>query len=115
MAIGAITSPGRAYDAAGNDGRTRVRDVVMTTVSTYTTGGSPILPAQVGLRSKIESVLNAGVARLTSNSSTSIPIAVAYQADGSVKLVCYVAATGAEQANGADLSTFSVRLTFIGT
>lgn len=115
MAIGTITSPGRAYDAAGNDGRTRIRDVVLTAGANYTTGGSIVLPSQVGLRSNIESVLNAGVARLTTNSSTSLPIAVAYQADGSVKLVAYVAATGAEQANGANLSTFSARLTFIGT
>lgn len=63
---------------------------------------------------RIDSVLGTGQARTTAGGAATIPLAVAYQADGSIKLQSYVAATGAEQAGNANLSTFSARLTFVG-
>lgn len=114
MAIGAISKiTPYSGDYAVTNKRARPRDVVLPT--SYTTGGDTITPAAVGLYRRIEQVFGAGIARTTSGGAAIIPIAVAYQADGSVKLQAYVAATGAEQSAAANLSTFSVRLTFIGT
>lgn len=114
MAIGTVTKIQPSGDFANGNKRQRVRDVQLTSGANYTTGGETITPLQAGMSKRIEFVANAGVARATAGGATSLPIAVAYQANGSVKLQAYVAATGAEQAAAADLSTFSVRLTFIG-
>ena len=114
MAIGTISKLTPSSDGVIGNKRTRTRDVVVTSGANYVTGGSSITAADVDLNRRIERVHGAGVARLTADSSTSIPISVAHQTDGSVKLVGYVAATGAEQASNANLSTFSVRLTFVG-
>lgn len=114
MAIGAISKPSPSADFTVANRRSRVRDVVLTTGANYTTGGETITPAAVGLRQRIEQVYNTGHARTTTGGAATIPVSVAYQTDGSVKLQQYVAATGAEQAASANLSTFSVRLTFVG-
>jgi hypothetical protein len=122
MAIGAITEP-KVNATVGKslanysipNKRYRIRDVQLTAGANYTTGGSTISAASVGLRFRIEHVINCGVARTTTGGAASIPISVDYSpTDGSVKLQNYVAATGAEQAGNADLSTFSVRLVFVG-
>ena len=114
MAIGAITKPNPSADFANGNRKQRSRDVQLTSGANYTTGGETITPQSVGFSRRIDAVMNGGVARLTYNGSTSIPITISHLANGSVKIQAYVAATGAEQAAAADLSTFSVRLTFIG-
>lgn len=114
MAIGTITKPTPSGDMAVSNRRYRTRDVVLTSGANYTTGGETITPSNVGLNKRIEQVINGGIARTTSGGAATIPIAFAYQTDGSVKIQQYVAATGAEQAGNANLSTFSVRLTFVG-
>lgn len=122
MAIGTITEP-KVNATIGKslanfsipNKRYRIRDVQLTAGANYTTGGSTISAAAVGLRFRIEHVINCGVARTTTGGAASIPISVDYSpTDGSVKLQNYVAATGAEQAGNADLSTFSARLVFVG-
>jgi hypothetical protein len=114
MAIGTISKPTISGDFTVSNKKSRTRDVVLTSGANYTTGGETITPANVGLRQRIEQVYNTGHARTTSGGAATIPIAVAYQSDGSIKLQQYVAATGAEQSAAANLSTFSVRLTFVG-
>ena len=115
MAIGTITKLTPSGDFAVTNKRSRTRDVQLTSGANYTTGGETITPAAVGLFRRIEQVVNGGSARTTSGGAASIPVAVAYQTDGSIKLQSYVAATGAEQAASANMSTFSTRMTFIGT
>lgn len=115
MAHGTITKPTPSPDFANGNRRQRARDVQLTSGANYTAGGEIILPTEVGLTKRIESVSNGGVARLTTDGSTSIPITVSHLANGSVKIQGYVAATGAEQAGNANLSTFSARLVFVGS
>lgn len=118
MAIGTITRPTPFPDYESASKRVRVRDVQLTSGANYTTGGEPITPAQVGLKMRIEQVHSTGQARTTSGGAATIPLSVDFSAiagsPGAVKLQQYVAATGAEQASNANLSTFSVRLIFIG-
>lgn len=114
MALGAITKPSPSADFVNGNKRQRTRNVVLTAGANYTTGGETITPQAVGLRKRIDAVMNAGSARTTSGGAASLPIAVEFLANGSVKLQAYVAATGAEQAAAANLSTFSARLIFIG-
>ncbi len=114
MALGTVTRPAPSTDFTNGNKRQRTRDVQLTAGANYTTGGEIITPAAVGLNRRIESVSNAGVARTTTGGAASIPIAVEYLSNGTVKLQAYVAATGAEQASNANMSTFSTRLTFVG-
>ncbi len=114
MAIGTISKPTISADFTVSNKKSRTRDVVLTSGANYTTGGETITPASVGLRQRIESVSSTGQARTTSGGAATIPVAAVPQTDGSVKLQQYVAATGAEQAGNANLSTFSIRLTFVG-
>lgn len=115
MALGTITKPTPSPDYVIGNKRARVRDVQLTSGANYTTGGETITPAMVGLKLRIESVYNTGQARTTSGGAATIPLAVDYATTpGSVKLQQYVAATGAEQASNANLSTFSARLVFVG-
>lgn len=118
MAIGAITRPSTFVDYQDSNKRVRVRDVVLTAGANYTTGGEPITPASVGLKLAIEQVHSTGQARTTSGGAATIPVSVDFSAiagnPGAVKLQQYVAATGAEQAGNANLSTFSIRLVFVG-
>lgn len=114
MAIGAITKPTISGDFSNGNKRQRVRNVVLSSGANYTVGGDTITPASVGMTRRIDAVHSTGQARTTAGGAATIPLSVDYQADGSVKLQSYVAATGAEQAGNANLSTFSVRLTFVG-
>lgn len=115
MALGTVTVPSpRSGDFAAGNRKVRTRVVQITSGANYTTGGETITPVNVGLRQRIDAVMGGGSARLTTDGSTSIPVSVIPQANGSVKIQGYVAATGAEQASNANLSTFSIRLTFIG-
>lgn len=117
MAIGTITpvTPSAGYADANK--RVRVFDVQLTSGANYTTGGEIIAPSQVGLKMRIQQVHSTGQARTTAGGAATIPVSVDFApagATGSVKLQQYVAATGAEQAGNANLSTFSIRLVFIG-
>ncbi len=114
MAIGTISKPTISADFTVSNKKSRTRNVQLTSGANYTTGGEAITPAAVGLRQRIEYVLSTGQARTTTGGAATIPVSVEHQADGSVKLQQYVAATGAEQAGNANLSTFSIRLTFVG-
>ena len=115
MALGTITKPTPSPDYVAGNKKYRTRDVQLTSGANYTTGGETITPANVGMKLRIEQVINGGIARTTSGGAATIPIAFDYATTpGSVKIQEYVAATGAEQAGNANLSTFSVRLTFVG-
>lgn len=115
MAIGTISKPSTySSDGVVGNKRSRTRDVILTSGANYVTGGSAITPQAVGMNRRIERVTGAGSARTTSGGAASIPISVEHQTDGSVKLQAYVASTGAEQGSNADMSTFSIRLTFVG-
>lgn len=115
MALGTITKPVPSPDYVIGNKRVRVRDVQLTSGANYTTGGETITPAAVGLKLRIESVICTGQARTTTGGAATIPVSLDFATTpGSVKLQQYVAATGAEQAASANLSTFSARLTFIG-
>lgn len=117
MAIGTLTKPTPTPDYTAGNRKYRTRDVVLTAGANYTTGGETITPGMLGMRARIEQVVNGGIARTTTGGAATIPIAFDYAtlaSTGSVKMQSYVAATGAEQAGNVNLSTFSVRLTFIG-
>lgn len=115
MALGTITKPVPSADYVAGNKRVRVRDVVLTGGANYTTGGETITPAAVGLKFRIDQVLSTGQARTTSGGAATIPVSVDLATTpGSAKLQSYVAASGAEQTAAANLSTFSIRLTFIG-
>ena len=118
MAIGTITKLSPSGDYVSGNRRVRVRDVQLTAGANYTTGGEPITPASVGLSKRIEMVKCIGQGRTTTGGAATIPLSVDYTAiagnAGAVKLQQYVAATGAEQASNANLSTFSARLEFVG-
>ena len=115
MALGTITKPAPSPDSTFGNKRYRTRDVQLTAGANYTTGGETITPAAVGMKLRIEQVVGVVPARTTSGGAATIPLSVDYATTpGSVKLQMYVAATGAEQASNANLSTFSARLTFVG-
>jgi hypothetical protein len=115
MAVGTITKATPSADLTFGNKKMRVRDVQLTSGANYTTGGETITPAAVGLRFRIEQVLGDITARTTTGGAATIPLAFDFATTpGSVKVQQYVAATGAEQAGNANLSTFSTRLTFIG-
>lgn len=118
MALGSITRPafpGASIDYVEGNKRIRTRDVQLTSGANYTTGGETISPTAVGLSRRIDRVIAAGVARTTTGGAATIPLSFDFATTpGSVLMQQYVAATGAEQAGNANLSTFSVRLTFVG-
>ncbi len=110
MAIGTISPVKTANFSPGNK-KLRVCDVQLTGGANYTTGGETVTLAAVGLK-RIDQVLNGGFARNAAG-TTAVAVAVAYQTNGTVKLQVY-ASSGSEQSASADLSTYTVRLTFIG-
>jgi hypothetical protein len=115
MALGTITKPTPTPDHTIGNKRVRVRDVVLTGGANYTTGGETISPAAVGMKLRIEQCYSTGQARTTSGGAATIPVSVDFATTpGSAKLQAYVAASGAEQSAAANLSTFSIRLTFVG-
>jgi hypothetical protein len=114
MALGTLT-----LIDVGTLGSRKVRtyDVVPSSGANYTAGGEPITPALVGLRRIITAICD-GVA-VTSTGATAYSVKVLYQADGSVKLTAHRTAAAVnnsllEAAGNTDLSTYSVRITFMG-
>jgi hypothetical protein len=115
MALGTLTKASPNADSTFGNKKIRVRDVQLTAGANYITGGDTITPALAGMRVRIEQVIPNGTVRTTTGGAASLPIAFDLATTaGSAKMQVYVAATGAEQAAGANLSTFSVRCTFIG-
>ena len=112
MAVGTITAVKGGDYVVGNK-RVRTRDVQCTSGANYTTGGSAITAASVGLNNIIHA--NVLSQPTTSTGSTHRVASVLYQTDGSVKLVVGGAAAGAEVASNTDLSTFTARIEFRGT
>jgi hypothetical protein len=116
MALGTITkvtANGRSTDRVVGNKRVHTRDVQCTSGANYTTGGSAITAAAVGLK-RIEEA-NIISEPTTASGSTHRVGSILYQADGSVKLVIGGAAAGAEVAAATDLSTFTARIEFTGT
>lgn len=112
MALGTITALApRANYVTGNR-RSVTWDVQCTSGANYTTGGSRITPSQVGLSKKIEESQAEGEATTTSG-TTSRPVHWKHNTDGSVNLLVDTT-YGVEASAGTDLSTFSVRVTFVG-
>jgi hypothetical protein len=114
MALGSLT----LVDVGTLGGRkARTYDVVPSSGANYTAGGEPITAANVGLRRIINAICD-GIAT-TSNGATAFGIKALYQADGSVKLTAHRTAAAVnspflEAAANTDLSTYTVRITFMG-
>lgn len=114
MALGTLT----LIDATvlGNR-KARTYDVVPSSGANYTAGGETITPANVGLRRIITAICDG--AATTSTGGTSFTVKALYQTDGSVKLSAQRTAAAVnspllEAAGNTDLSTYSVRITFVG-
>jgi hypothetical protein len=117
MSLGTLTL--RDSTVIGNPSRkVRVYDVVPTGGADYTAGGETITPSAVGLR-RITAAICDGPAS-TSNGGTAYTVKPLYQTDGSVKLAAHRTAASVnnpllEAAGNTDLSTYTVRITFVGT
>lgn len=121
MALGTITKPTTGTGGAPNpdftvsNKRWRTRDIQLTAGANYTTGGETITPSQVGLRSTIHQVIGTGVAAAAAGTTAWV---VKYDHTNS-KLQAFgsngaAPAALAEAASNTNLSTFVVRLTFVG-
>ncbi len=116
MALGTITRTGVGSDTIFGNKRIKIRDIQLTSGANYTTGGETVTPAMVGLR-KIDQVLtDAGGKNATG--TFAVPVRYdytasklqAYRYNGASAGVAFLEEVGA----ATDLSTFSVRATFIG-
>jgi hypothetical protein len=115
MALGTLTFI-EATTLGGNR-RVRVYSVVPSAGANYTTGGETITAAAVGLRRIIIAVCDGSAA--TATGDTAYAVKPLYQSDGSVKLVAHRTAASVnnpllEAASNTDLSTYSVRIAFVG-
>jgi hypothetical protein len=114
MALGALTLVDTG--TLGNR-KFRTYDVVPSSGANYTAGGETITASAVGLRRIITAICD-GVAA-TSTGGSAYSVKALYQADGSVKLSAHRTAAAVnnpllEAAGNTDLSTYSVRITFMG-
>lgn len=112
MAHGAITRPSSSFDFDVTNKKFRIRDVQLTSGANYTTGGETITAKEAGMSHRITAVSAPNVA-MTSDGATSRSVGFLHQSDGSVKMVVSSTAS-AQVASNTDLSTYSIRLTFIG-
>lgn len=115
MALGAVTL--RDSTIVGGLRKVRIYDVVPTAGANYTTGGETITAAAVGLRRIITAICDGPAT--TSDGATAYTVKPLYQTDGTVKLAAHRTAASVnnpllEAASNTDLSTYSVRITFIG-
>lgn len=117
MSLGTLTF--RDSTVIGNPSRkVRVYDVVPTGGADYTAGGETISPSAVGMRRILYAICDGSAT--TSNGATAYAVKPLYQTDGSVKLVAHRTAASVnnpllEAAGNTDLSTYTVRITFVGT
>jgi hypothetical protein len=110
MALGTITRI--ASYVAGNK-KVRVCDVQLTSGANYTTGGETITAASVGVR-KIEQAMPSGLA-LTASGTTSRAVAFLLGNSTTTTKMLVHTTSSAEAASNSDQSTFTVRITFVGT